>query len=110
MVNTYMDEIIQMFVSEYTPQQVCSELGLCNAPKKLQLQDNIIPQHFENEQNNLQNGPVCVLCEFAMHILETKLLTNRTMDMAEHAIEMLCSYMPATIGDKCIDFVQTWKI
>merc|ERR1712029_1152956 len=30
------------------------------------------------------------------------------MDMAEHAIEMLCSYMPETIADKCIDFVQEY--
>ena len=109
MVNTYMDEIIDMFVSEYTPQEVCAELGLCKEPKNdVQAEfNNVIPMDFE-ASHDVQNGPYCVICEFAMHILETQLLTNRTLDMAEHAIEMLCSYMPRTVGDKCIDFVQEY--
>lgn len=30
------------------------------------------------------------------------------MDMVEHAVLMMCSYLPGTISDKCIDFVQTY--
>ena len=30
MVNQYTDEIIQLFVAEYTPQQVCAEIRLCD--------------------------------------------------------------------------------
>ena len=30
------------------------------------------------------------------------------MDMVEHSVLMLCSYLPGTISDKCIDFVQTY--
>ena len=50
------------------------------------------------------------MCEFAIHTLlkESGVMSNRTIDMAEHAVEMLCSYMPSTIGDKCIDFVQEY--
>ena len=32
----------------------------------------------------------------------------RTLDMVEHAVEMACSYMPETVADKCIDFVQEY--
>lgn len=103
MVNKYTDEIIDMFVAEYTPQQVCAQLGLCNPPKA-EIQSNDITR-FDDVQDS---GPVCVLCEFAMHILEKQLVNNRTMDMAEHAILMLCSYMPESIADKCIDFVQQY--
>ena len=28
--------------------------------------------------------------------------------MVEHAVEMACSYMPETVADKCIDFVQEY--
>ncbi len=43
-----------------------------------------------------------------MNILEKQIVTNQTMDMAEHAILMLCSYMPEMVEDKCIDFVQEY--
>ena len=110
MVNQYTDEIVQMFVAEYTPQEVCSELGLCDPPQTDEINDNTILQ-FQDEQpeeNSVSDKPLCALCEFAMQILEKEILTNQTMDMAEHAIEMLCSYMPETIGDKCIEFVQEY--
>merc|ERR1712004_627098 len=70
---------------------------------------NVIPRNLE-PQVDLQEKPLCVLCEFAIHVLEkeTGILSNRTLDMAEHAVEMLCSYMPSTIGDKCIEFVQEY--
>jgi hypothetical protein len=31
MVTKYTDEIIAMFVAEYTPEQVCAQLGLCKS-------------------------------------------------------------------------------
>jgi saposin len=114
MIDEYTDEIIQMFVNEYTPQEVCYELGLCDPPTneiivEEHVSANVIPRNFE-VQVDLEEKPLCVLCEFAIHVLEkeTGILSNRTLDMAEHAIEMLCSYMPFTIGDKCIDFVQEY--
>ena len=38
--------------------------------------------------------PLCALCEFGMSVLEKKLINNRTLDMVEHAVQMLCSYLP----------------
>jgi len=108
MVNQYTDEIVQMFVAEYTPQEVCSELGLCDPPKADEINDNTILQFETLEMNSVSEKPLCALCEFAMDILEKQILTNQTLDMVEHAVEMLCSYMPETIGDKCIDFVQEY--
>jgi len=103
MVNTYTDEIIDMFIAEYTPQEVCAQLGLCDEPK-IQIQQNNIPQ----EINNSVDDGICILCEYAMKILETEIINNRTMDMVEHSVLMLCAYLPGTISDKCIDFVQTY--
>ena len=102
------EEILFKFCfSEYTPAQVCAELGLCNEAENEPIQNNVITRFSPKMEEEKDAGPLCVLCEFAMHILEKELLlTNRTLDMAEHAIEMLCSYMPDSIGDKCIDFVQ----
>jgi saposin len=116
MVDEYTDEIIQMFVNEYTPQEVCYEIGLCDPPTNEieveHIETNVIPRNFEieEEQTDLQEEPLCVLCEYAMKVLlqESGIMSNRTIDMAEHAVEMLCSYMPETIEDKCIDLVQEY--
>ena len=86
-------------------------MGLCNEAENEPIQNNVITRFSPKMEEEKDAGPLCVLCEFAMHILEKELLlTNRTLDMAEHAIEMLCSYMPDSIGDKCIDFVQVDSI
>ena len=75
MVNQYTDEIIEMFVNQYTPQEVCAELQLCNSHKKalVQVQSNDIPQ-IDNE---VSNKPLCILCEYFMSIVEKQIVTNR---------------------------------
>ena len=71
-----------------------------------------IPKNKTHEKSHIfsREKPLCVLCEFAIRILEkeTGIFSNRTYDMAEHAVEMLCSYMPSSIGDKCIEYVQEY--
>ena len=49
--------------------------------------------------NFFREEALCVLCEYAMKVLlqESGIMSNRTIDMAEHAVEMLCSYMPVNI-------------
>ncbi len=44
MVERYTDQIIHMFVSEYTPRQICEELKLCKPDaREQQLHSNDIP-------------------------------------------------------------------
>ena len=74
MVNTYTNEIIDMFIAEYTPQEVCAELGLCDEPKiQLQQQNNNIPQEITGGGDD----GICILCEYAMQILEKEIINNR---------------------------------
>ena len=37
-----------------------------------------------------------------MKFVEKKVLNNRTMDMVEHALLMMCSYIPGRISDQVI--------
>lgn len=106
MVTKYTDEIIEMFVADYTPQQVCAKLGLCDSAQPVLMlpESNAIPAIVAEPTSN----PLCVLCEFAMSILEKQILTNRTLDMVERAVEMICAYMPQSVSDQCIDFVQQY--
>ena len=35
-----------------------------------------------------------------MEFVEKKILNNRTIDMAEHAVLMMCSYIPGRFSDQ----------
>lgn len=112
MIDQYTDKIIELIVSEYTPEQICAELRLCK-PKTVELfnqRQNEIDSTFNEEPTKapVKFGPTCVLCEFAMSILKKQILTNASMDMAERAVLALCSFMPETVADKCEDFVYTY--
>ncbi|XP_038639210.1 prosaposin [Scyliorhinus canicula] len=58
-------------------------------------------------------GPVassqgCVICEFAMRQIENLLQQNRTEEMIIHAVEKVCSLLPATVKSECRDFVEQY--
>merc|ERR1712066_724579 len=76
LVNSYLNELIEMIVSEYTPEEICLAIRMCGPKDET--------------------------------ISKKKVLNNRTMDMAERAVEMVCSYMPEAVSDRCVDFVQEY--
>ncbi len=43
-----------------------------------------------------------------MSYVEHKILTNRTVDMAERAVQMFCSYLPESLAEKCEKFVDDY--
>jgi len=130
LVDTYTSQIVTMLISEYTPEQVCAGLGLCDkglddySDVENEILSNAIPDMSSEEDSSeesleeLDNNGLtvenrmgtaeCALCEFAMNLLEKQILTNRTLDMVERSVLMICSYMPKTIFDKCEEFVNTY--
>jgi hypothetical protein len=60
------------------------------------------------EIGNRMSTPSCALCEFAMNILEKQILTNRTLDMVERSVLMICAYMPESIAEPCEEYVQEY--
>lgn len=56
----------------------------------------------------MSQKPFCAICEFGVDVLEKKLLTNRTVDMTERAVQMLCSYLPQSVADPCTKFVDDY--
>jgi len=134
MVERYSTQLVQMLVSEYTPAQVCAELGLCN--KGIYINNNVandilsndIPILENDEYNSLESSEEisdelddnsmessesvetfsCAMCEFVMNTLEKQIVNNRTLDMVERAVLMVCSYMPSSVADKCEDYVYKY--
>jgi len=115
LVNSYLEDLVQMIVSEYTPEEICVAIRMCG-PKE-EITNNELPPILNevrpvsppsSSTSSASAPPFCVICEFAMNIVEKKVLNNRTFDMVERAVEMVCAYMPESVADRCEDFVADY--
>jgi saposin len=113
MVTAYTDELIDMIVSDYTPEEICAEIRMCS-PKTIITKNDIaaneLPPLDGSALSELSSSfsPYCIICEFVMHFVEKQLITPRTMDMGKRAIQMACSYMPESVAEQCEDFVEEY--
>jgi len=104
MVAKYTDEIIDMFIKEYTPKMICAELGLC-VDNEINTND-IFAVQFEEPIVKANVG--CEICEFAMSIIDQHIKDTSTVDEVERMVQFICSYLPGTIADKCEEFVDKY--
>jgi len=108
MVAKYTEKIIDLLVSQYTPEMICGELALC---VNNDINTNSIHQvNFESEEvtDTTKETIGCEICEFAMNIVDQHLTNPSTIDEVERMVQFLCSYLPGTISDKCEEFVDQW--
>jgi len=111
MVDKYTSEIINMLIDDYPPQMICSELALCvnseissNDVYAVDFTEDVIIGDDDEEQESVG----CVMCEFAMEVIDEHLDDSPTVDQVERVVQFMCSYMPGTIADKCEAFVDKY--
>ncbi|KZS14611.1 Uncharacterized protein APZ42_019947 [Daphnia magna] len=125
LVDAYAKEIVEMLLADLKPDEVCVALKLCTpktsseidymiegVPKGITVGEflNSIKQTPAEKSQKIAstNTPMCVMCEYAMSVLEKRLLTNSTEEELTRAIQFLCAHLPATVADMCIDFVEQY--
>ena len=85
MVDRYTVQLVQMLVSEYTPAQVCAELGLCNKGINLdavqnRLSDDILSndipslESYEDESDESSEEGLEELEDKSMESVEMKVM------------------------------------
>ena len=109
LVAKYTEKIIAMFVQDYTPKMVCTELAMCvdneintNSIDQVMFQESHVSAHVAKENIG------CAMCEFAMSVMDQHLTDAATIDQVERVVQFLCSYLPGTIADKCEEFVDEY--
>jgi len=110
MVHKYTDEIIHMLVHDYSAEDVCSALSLCVNEEISSNDINALDDFLGSveDEDSLQEGESvgCVMCEFAVSVLDEHLDDDSTIDQVERVVQFLCSYLPGSIADECTDFVD----
>lgn len=121
-VDTYTEQIIQMLIDDFTPDQVCVQLGLCKPkdsvlpqldsshqlPISRMFVNHPAPQTNEDEEFEIQQSAVCVMCEFAMSQLDQMLSENATESQIMEVVDFVCAHLPGTLADDCIGFVEEY--
>lgn len=94
LVDKYMEELVDMFIAEYTPEEVCTNLKLCG-PKEflneritgtdeeqahIETNEIVLPKDDElvKAVSGAKDDNKCVICEFVLTQLDDMLKNNAT--------------------------------
>ena len=85
LVAKYTEKIIDMFVKEYSPKMICTELAMCvnNEINTNSIEEIVVPEVRVKENVG------CAMCEFAMTIINQHLTDNATIDQVKRNILIL---------------------
>ena len=93
-VDKYLEELVDMFIAEYTPEEVCTNLKMCGPKefmgermtgkdeKEAQIETNeiVLPKDDElvKAVSGAKDDNKCVICEFVLTQLDDMLKNNAT--------------------------------
>jgi len=82
MVEQYGPGIINGFIKEHTPTQICTDIGLC------------------------PNSSTCFMCKTALTALETLIGNNKSEANIAAKLAQLCNNLPEPDGEAVVDCAQ----
>jgi len=122
-VEKNVDEIVNLLSERMTPKEICQKLSLCAIEQDLSIDEAVIINVVaipavpvvgrvsltkDDTKKNVQDDPMCVLCEFVMAKLEQELKDKHTQEEIKQAVENICSKMPKSITKQCTKFVDQY--
>ncbi|XP_049272596.1 uncharacterized protein LOC119398702 isoform X9 [Rhipicephalus sanguineus] len=88
MVNTYFEIIVALVLQDFTPQQICETIGMC--------------------QSSTGRDIECTFCQYALHFIQNELVENNTEARVEAVLDKLCSKLPNDLAKECMAFVEEY--
>lgn len=126
-VNTYSNELIDMLITDFKPQEICVQLKLC--PKttyalwdlRISLEDDVDGEDKSSSEeisfNDIESleelppqlafdpgftaAPNCLICEELVKTLEKRMGKHPTRDSIKHILEESCDRMRKPMNTKC---------
>ncbi|XP_049272569.1 uncharacterized protein LOC119398702 isoform X2 [Rhipicephalus sanguineus] len=101
-VNTYYDELVELIVKGFTPEQVCQELGLCPSAKKAGMPP------VASVPSKKARDDVCDICKVVVKFVYDELQDNKTEEEVKKLLDKVCSVLPESLKQTCTDTVNTY--
>jgi saposin len=86
--------IIQELEQSYTPQVICTQLGLCSSKK-------VLPAPIIKKSNDGN----CELCKFGVGQIEAYLALNATQAQIQQELTQVCNVLSDLFKSECLDLV-----
>ncbi|KAK1164440.1 hypothetical protein AOXY_G14742 [Acipenser oxyrinchus oxyrinchus] len=127
-VSQYAPLIIQQLMS-MKPQDICARAGFCTSSvKSVPMQTLVAAKLFPAAEvvpaakvvpatkisapaKNLvkvRDSPQCAVCEYVMKEIERMVEQEKTEESVIHAVEKVCSILPATLSAQCRDLIESY--
>ncbi|BFF92326.1 uncharacterized protein DMAD_10406 [Drosophila madeirensis] len=122
-VNTYSNELIDMLITDFKPQEICVQLKLCPKTKNylddmgISMEDdesNSSEEMIFNEVASFENVPIevvfekdyngapnCLICEELVKTVEKKMGKHPTKESIKQALEQSCDKFKKPVASKC---------
>ncbi|XP_014225050.1 uncharacterized protein LOC106651173 [Trichogramma pretiosum] len=109
LVKIYSKELIQLLLSDMSPQEVCTSLKLCDPPNvvikpKLPFGERVIAV----PKNDLEGKQMCALCEYVLHYIQEAVTDPKAEDDIKNVVGRVCKKLPNSIQSECNQFVDTY--
>jgi saposin len=89
MVDQYIPQIIEYIEKDYTPQEVCTQLGLCISAKKV------------------ESGPLCSVCTLVITYIDQYISSNSSIQQIEAELDQICALL-GPLSSTCDQFVAQY--
>lgn len=111
-VKKYSDEVVEMVLADFTPQEACTFIKLCT-DNKVEYQNSKIVRivdDFDDEFEELENlnNPQCELCKEIVKIVEQRVINKKSKDEIRRELEKSCDRLKK-FADKCKTFVDKYS-
>lgn len=101
-VTKYSQEIVEMVLADFTPQEVCTYLKLCTDSEPKRKNVKIVVEQ------KVENTPQCVLCKEVIKLVEQRVINKKSKDEIRRELENSCGRLKKFSG-KCKEFVDKYS-
>uniref|UniRef100_A0A224Z8B0 Saposin n=1 Tax=Rhipicephalus zambeziensis TaxID=60191 RepID=A0A224Z8B0_9ACAR len=99
-VNTYYDQLVQLIIQGFTPEEVCAELSLCTSASK--------KKPVATRPAKVANDEECTYCTTIVQYVYDALQDEKTEEEIKEALDEVCNLFHGDRRQKCVNMVNTY--
>uniref|UniRef100_A0A0K8RDA8 Putative prosaposin n=1 Tax=Ixodes ricinus TaxID=34613 RepID=A0A0K8RDA8_IXORI len=97
-----------MILQEFTPDQICKQLGFCPSSKQAPSSIRAISQPTEQVVKKKISDSECDMCVSVVQFVYSELKDNATEEEIKLLLDKACSLFPGETRQKCVNMVNTY--
>ncbi|NXU56644.1 SAP protein, partial [Turnix velox] len=99
-IDVYGQALIDMLLEATNPEAVCAMLKCCASNK---------PQQQQQPALVKPAGGFCDICKMVVAYADKELEKNATTAEIEALLEKVCHFLPESVSDQCVQFVEQYE-